>query len=54
MTVPLPKQRINGDSPFERWTGRPDGVGLPGRVVEAAVELATGLGTVDFATLPRP
>ncbi|MFI6347583.1 TetR/AcrR family transcriptional regulator [Streptomyces sp. NPDC050560] len=39
---------------FERWTDRPDGVGLPARVGEAAAELATGLGTVDFTTLPRP
>jgi len=39
---------------FERWTDQPDQVGLPARIREAATDLATSLGTVDFATLPHP
>ncbi|MFJ2604003.1 TetR/AcrR family transcriptional regulator [Streptomyces sp. NPDC087425] len=39
---------------FERWTDQPDDVGLPARIREAAAELATSLGTVDFTTPPRP
>jgi AcrR family transcriptional regulator len=39
---------------FERWTDQPDDIGLPARIRQAAAELAAGLGTVDFARLPRP
>ncbi|MFD8820532.1 TetR/AcrR family transcriptional regulator [Streptomyces sp. NPDC059627] len=39
---------------FERWTDQPDDVGLPARIWEAAAELATSLGAVDFTTPPRP
>lgn len=39
---------------FDRWTDRPDDVGLPARIREVAAELAASLGAVDFAALPRP
>jgi AcrR family transcriptional regulator len=39
---------------FERWTDRPDDVGLPARIREAAAELAASLAGVDFAAPPRP
>ncbi|HVV19644.1 MAG TPA: helix-turn-helix domain-containing protein [Pseudonocardiaceae bacterium] len=39
---------------FDRWTDQPDDVGLPARIQEAAAELATSLGAMDFAALPRP
>ena len=39
---------------FDRWADQPDEAGLPGRIREAAAELAASLGTVDFAALPLP
>ena len=39
---------------FERWTDRPDELGLPARIRDAAAELAASLGEVDFAALPSP
>ncbi|MFI6620617.1 helix-turn-helix domain-containing protein [Streptomyces sp. NPDC050528] len=38
---------------FERWTDQPDDVGLPARIWEAAAELATSVGAVDFKRLVR-
>ena len=39
---------------LDRWADQPDEAGLPGRIREAAAELAASLGTVDFAALPLP
>ncbi|WP_435124868.1 TetR/AcrR family transcriptional regulator [Actinacidiphila sp. bgisy144] len=39
---------------FDRWTDDPGSAGLAARIEEAAAELADGLGSVDFAALPRP